>query len=299
MAPTLRQMSCFVAVAEHASFTAAAQQLGVAQQALSQQVRALEEALGVALLRRSSRRVEITAEGRVFLADARRILTAADRAVGRVRAAARGEAGLLRVAYTLTMAYQTVPALVELLATRQPLLKLQTREVYGSDIAELLETDGFDLAIAPMTAYPAGMRHEAIRREVIWLAVSTGHRLAGRRDVELASLAGERFEFWPREMSPGFYDVVVGACRSAGFEPALDEHAAGSTCWEYIAQGRGVGMVAGSAAGHLPAGIELAGLAAPAPVLTVEAVWRHDAGAPAIPRLLEAAAVLASERQWM
>jgi DNA-binding transcriptional LysR family regulator len=110
--PELRQMRYFVAVAERASFTGAAQDLHVAQQAVSQQVKALERMLGVTLLRRSSRRVALTPEGTVFLADCRRVLAEADRAVGRVQAAARGEVGALRLVYTLVSAYETVPALL-------------------------------------------------------------------------------------------------------------------------------------------------------------------------------------------
>jgi DNA-binding transcriptional LysR family regulator len=96
--PDLRQMRYFTAVAERSSFTGAARELHVAQQAVSQQVKALEQLLGVTLLERSSRRVKLTAEGVVFLADCRRVLAGADRAARRVQAAARGEAGTLRLA---------------------------------------------------------------------------------------------------------------------------------------------------------------------------------------------------------
>src|SRR5262245_21857985 len=98
-------MRYFAAVAEHGSFTQAARELHVAQQAVSQQVKALEQLLGVTLLERSPRRVTLTPEGRVFLADCRRLLAGVDRATVRVRAAARGEAGTLRVAYTLVSAF--------------------------------------------------------------------------------------------------------------------------------------------------------------------------------------------------
>src|SRR5262249_59851249 len=83
--PDLRQMRYFAAVADRGSFTGAAKQLHVAQQAVSQQVKALERLLGVTLLERSSRRVTLTPEGVVFLADCRRVLAGADRAGRRGR----------------------------------------------------------------------------------------------------------------------------------------------------------------------------------------------------------------------
>jgi DNA-binding transcriptional LysR family regulator len=291
-------MRYFVAVAEHGNFTRAADELHVAQQAVSQQIRALEATLGVTLLRRSSRRVDLTPAGEVFLSDARRILAASDRAVRRAQAAARGEAGSLRLVYTLATAYDTTPSLLELLGRRHPELKVSAREVYGADIAGLLLDGQCDVALAPMTSYPDALRQRLVRREVLRLAVSTEHRLAGIDEIELRALSAERFEVWPRQMSPGYYDVVVGACRAAGFEPSLDEHGAGATVWGYIARGRGVGLVVSSLFEQLPPGITLVSLAPPRPTLALNAVWLEDAEVPAVDRCLEAAVSLTAERGW-
>jgi DNA-binding transcriptional LysR family regulator len=292
-------MRYFVAVAEHGSFTRAADELHVAQQAVSQQIRALEATLGVTLLRRNSRQVELTAPGAVFLADARRVLAASERAIRRARAAARGEAGTLRLVYTLATGYVTTPALLDELAEQHADLKVSAREVYGADVAGLLLGGDCDVALAPMSSYPPGVRQRLVRREVLRLAVSSDHPLASAAQVELASLRNERFEVWPRHMSPGYYDVVVGACRAAGFEPSLDEHGAGSTVWNYISHGRGAGLVVGSLFEQLPAGIALVDLAAPRPTLALNAAWLQDGDAPAVGRFLEVAASLAAERGWL
>ena len=298
MAADLRQMRYFVAVAEHGNFTRAADELHVAQQAVSQQVRALEASLAVTLLRRSSRTVELTPAGVVFLADAKRLLAASDRAVRRAQAAARGEAGVLRVGYTLATAYDTTPSLLESMGQRQPQLTVRAREIYGADVADLLLGGQIDVALAPMTSYPHGLRQRLVRREVLRLAVSDRHPLAGVEQVELATLTGEQFEVWPRQMSPGYYDVVVGACRAAGFEPRLDERGAGATVWGYIARGRGAGLVVSSLYEQLPPGIALVDLAPPRPTLAINAVWSDDVEQPAVDRLLDAATALAAERGW-
>src|SRR5262249_792433 len=149
--PDLRQMRYFTAVAEYGSFTRAAQELHVAQQAVSQQIKALEQLLGVTLLERSSRRVTLTPEGTVFLADCARVLAGADRAAHRVRAAARGEAGTLRIAYTLVSAFETVPLLLDRLDNDYPQLRVDAREVFGADVAGLLRDGACDLALAPLT----------------------------------------------------------------------------------------------------------------------------------------------------
>ena len=296
--PDLRQMRYFTAVADHGSFTRAAQDLHVAQQAVSQQVKALEQLLGVTLLERSSRRVKLTPEGVVFLADCRRVLAGADRAARRVQAAARGEAGTLRLVYTLVSAFETVPVLLERLGKDFPLLKVEAREVFGGDIPTLLLDDGCDVALAPLTSYPQGIRQRTIRREVVRVAVGERHRLAQSEQIELGSLRDETLELWPHEMAPGYYDAVIAACHTAGFEPKIDQHGAGATVWGYIAEGRGVGLVVSSLIEQLPRGVKLGDLAPPRPMLTVNAVWRQDHEIPALDRLFETAEQLADEHHW-
>ena len=299
MTPDLRQLRSFVAVAERGSFTRAADDLYVAQQAVSQQVKALEAALGVTLLWRTSRRVELTPAGKVFLADCRRVLAAADRAVRRVQEAARGEAGTLRIAYTLTAAWQTVPALLSRLGERYPQLKAQAREVFAADIARLLHAGVSDVGIGPATDYPADLRQQLIRLEPWRLAVGDKHPLADHPRLALRDISAEQVELWPREMTPGYYDAVMSACRAAGFEPRLDECGAGSTVWGYIAQGRGIGLVVASLAEQLPSGVKLIDIAPPVPPpLGVTAVWQPDAMLATVDRLLETAAELATEHGW-
>ena len=294
----LRQLRTFAAVAQRRSFTRAADDLHIAQQAVSQQIKALERSLGVTLLRRTPRRVELTTEGEVFLADCRRVLAAADRAARRVKAAARGELGTLRLAYTLTTAWDTIPKLLTRMAEVHPQVKVEAREVFGADIPELLAAERYDLALAPMTSYPSGFRSRTVRREPLRVALSKTDPLARRKHIQLASLADRLFEVWPRDMAPGFYDAVIGTCRTAGFEPQLDEQATGNTVWGNLARGRGVALINASLAEQLPRGITLVELAPPTATLTYDAVW-HQGELPLIQRSLEVAAQLAREAGWL
>jgi DNA-binding transcriptional LysR family regulator len=293
----LRHLRTFVTVAERRSFTRAADDLYIAQQAVSQQIKALERSLGVTLLRRTSRRVDLTPEGAVFLADCRRVLAAADRAGRRVKAAARGEVGTLRLAYTLTTVWDTLPRLLSRLAEVHPHVKVEAREVFGADVPELLLAERYDLALAPMTSYPRGFHARAVRREPLRLALGATDPLARRRRLTLSSLANRQFELWPREMAPGFYDTVVSACRAAGFEPELDEQATGNTVWGNLARGHGVALINASLHEQLPRGVKLVELAEPA-TLTYDAVW-HQGELALIERTLEVAAELAAQRGWL
>ena len=294
----LRQLRTFAEVAQRRSFSRAADELGIAQQAVSQQIKTLERTLGVALLRRTSRRVELTADGSAFLADARRVLGAADSASRHIKAVARGEAGTLRLAYTFAAAWETAPKLLECIRQRYPQVRAESQEVHGADIAELLLAERFDLAIAPRTSYPKGLRSRAVRREPLKIALSKADRLARRKDIELATLADRLFENPPREASPGFFDTIVGYCRAAGFEPKLDEPVAGNTVWRNIARGHGVALINASVVELAPRGITLVNLARPGATMTFDAVWRDDER-PLIHRVLEVASEIAKEEGWL
>jgi DNA-binding transcriptional LysR family regulator len=298
MTPELRQMRYVTAVATERSFSRAAQSLHVAQQALSQQVRAVEDMLGVQLFERTNRGVTLTAAGETFVQEARRTLNAAERATRRTRAAAHGEVGTVRLAYTLATVYETLPVLVDTVAAEQSELRVLPAEAFGADVPGLLADERFDVALAPRAERVAGLEHRAIRREPFVAALPSRHRLAHRTRVPLDQLAGETFELWPREMAPGYYDAVVAACRGAGFEPVVDQLAAGNTVWRNIARFRGVGLVVASAGGQLPAGITVVRLVAP-PTLTIDLVWPSDRAAPAVQQVLAVAGRLASDRGWI
>jgi hypothetical protein len=106
------------------------------------------------------------------------------------------------------------------------------------------------------------------------------------------------FEVWPRDMAPGFYDTVLSTCSAAGFEPRLDEQAAGNTVWGNLARGRGVALINASLAEQLPRGITLVELAHPTATLAYDAVWLQ-AERPLIQRSLRVAAQLASDAGWL
>jgi DNA-binding transcriptional LysR family regulator len=297
--PELKQMRYIVAVAREHSFSRAAETLHVAQQAVSQQVRIVEESLGVELFERTSRGVTITPAGEVFVQEARRALNAADRVAPRAQAAARGEVGTLRIAYTLATVYDTLPSLLDALAAEQPELKLRPREVFGADVEELVHDERVDAALAPRMAVGSGLDHRGIRSENLVVVVGEQHPLATPGRVKLAEFAGDLLQVWPREMSPGYHDGVLAACRAAGFEPTVAEQAAGSTVWGDIARGDGFGLVVASLQLQLPVGVRLLELEPPVPRLTIDIVWSTERQTPALQRLLEAAERLGRARGWL
>jgi DNA-binding transcriptional LysR family regulator len=296
--PELRQLRYILEVAQQRSFTRAAERLHVAQQALSQQVKVVEDQVGVKLFERGSRGVELTPAGVVFVQEARRVVNGAERVVLRTQAAARGEAGAIRLAYTLSTAYETLPAIVAELEAAAPSLHVEQREMTAAELEAALIEGRQDVGLCPRMTLPASLGRMEVRREPFVAAVADGHPLAARREVDVADLAEEDFQLWPRELTPGYHDAVIAACRAAGFEPRLTNVASGATIWGNIAAGRGVGLVVASLAAQQPRGIALLPLTKPAPALTFDLLWARDHDGPAVQRVRDATARAAAVAGW-
>jgi DNA-binding transcriptional LysR family regulator len=291
--PDLRQLRYVIEVARQGSFTRAAEQLHVAQQALSQQVKAVEEQVGVRLFERGNRGVETTPAGSVFVQEARKVVSGVERVVARTQAASRGEAGSLRIAYTLSTAYETLPALIAEVRDDVPDVRIAQVEMLAADLVAALLEGRQDLALCPRMVVPASIERLELRREPFVAAVGDRHPLAGRDRIGLRELADDEFQLWPRDVAPGYYDAVLAACRAAGFEPRLGDAASGATIWGAIAAGQGVGLVIGSLWEQLPRGITLVALTPPVPRLIFDLLWSKDHDTPVTRRARGAAAALA------
>ncbi|MFD3666433.1 transcriptional regulator CynR [Streptomyces sp. NPDC058659] len=182
MQPELRHLRYLLAVAEHANFTRAAEELRIAQPTLSQQIKQLEKALGAQLLDRTGRTVRLTDAGETYARYARRALrdlAAGERAVLDVRDLSRG---LLRLAVTPTFtAYLTGP-LVAAFHTRHPGITVEVRELTQDRIEAELLADRVDLGIAFDGVHLPGVEAVELFTETLGLVVGPAHPYAGRTE---------------------------------------------------------------------------------------------------------------------
>src|SRR3954466_2972912 len=143
----LRHLRYFLAVGEALNFTRASARLRVAQPALSRQMQDLEDEIGVDLLRRSSRGVTLTAEGKLFLEEVRDLLKRADESVEKVRALARGEYGELRVGYAPSPTVEILPSGLAAFQKAVPGVKLLLHDLSSEEIIKGLRNATLELAI--------------------------------------------------------------------------------------------------------------------------------------------------------
>ncbi|WP_431045548.1 transcriptional regulator CynR [Streptomyces sp. P1-3] len=180
MRPELRHLRYLLAVAEHANFTRAAEELRISQPTLSQQIRQLEKSLGVQLLDRAGRTVRLTDAGQTYVGYAQRALhelAAGERAVADVQDLSRGR---LRLAVTPTFtAYLTGP-LVAGFHARHPGVTVDVREMTQDRIEADLLDDRLDLGIAFSAAHLPGIDATALFTETLSLVVGPHHPDTGR-----------------------------------------------------------------------------------------------------------------------
>jgi LysR family transcriptional regulator, benzoate and cis,cis-muconate-responsive activator of ben and cat genes len=219
--PELRHLRYFVAVAEELNFSRAARRLQMAQPPLSVAIRQLEAELGTRLFRRSSREVTLTAAGNALLEGARRTLVEAEAAVAAARRAAAGELGGLRIGFSWSARFETLPALGQAFRSQRPDVDLMTQEVWNSRMAGALRDGSIDLAVALCPEVCGEFTYTPIRREGVVTLMAASHPLAGEQAICLSAIADEQLVLFPRDLAPRLFDILVGLCRQAGFEPSL------------------------------------------------------------------------------
>jgi DNA-binding transcriptional LysR family regulator len=186
-----RRLRYFVALAEELHFSRAAAHLHIAQQALSKQIRELEDAVGAQLLRRSTRKVELTPVGAAFLETARATLAAFDEGVEAVRRLARGETGTLRLGYAVGGALELTRPILEEFAQRHRGVQVELREYGTHDRSAGLAVGSVDVAFLRPPISAPGVALETLFVEPLFVALPLGHRLAGRTGVSVRELVDE------------------------------------------------------------------------------------------------------------
>lgn len=256
----LRQLECFVAVAEETSFTRAAARMHVVQSAVSATIASLERELGATLLERTSRRVRLTEAGRALLEPAREVLVAARTARDAVDTATGTISGTLRLGTMSSLADLDLPRLLGTFHRRHRDVKvrLATSPDGSPGLVRALGHGHLDAAFVSLTGPPPrGLRLEPVASTRLLLAVPRNHRLAQRKSVSIRDLARETFVDFPTGY--GNRAVVDEAFKTVG----LDRHVAieithvedGAT---YVRNGLGIALLpessgrTASSVAHIP-----------------------------------------------
>lgn len=294
----LNQLRCFVVVAEELHFGRAALRLHMTQPPLSRQIQVLEHIVGALLLERTSRSVRLTAAGRSFLPEARRILKLSENATRIAQRIALGKAGSIKIGFTAATAYSFLPDLVKACRGRLPEVDLSLREMVSGDQLEALASGQLDIGLLrPPVARP---EYHAVRvaTETLLGAIPEGHPLAAREMIRLRDFDGEPFIMYSPYESRYFHDLIAARFNAAETLPRFVQHVSQiHSALAMVRAGLGLAVVPSAAASLNFAGVRLVPLeiAPPAPV-ELFLVWRRDAENPLLAPFLEIARSLARDQ---
>jgi len=248
----LRLLRYFLAVADAANLSNAALKLGIRQPPLSQQIRKLEQTLGVSLFQRLPRGMALTESGRALQADARAILALTNQAVEHARSVSLGQTGRLTVGFTGTAAFHPfVPAVIRAFRETAPTVSLTLEESSTGELLEAVREGRVEVAfIRGPYGQSSGVQVEMVMEESMLLAFPADHPAVKHKKparIALSTLADTAFILYRRHSGPGLYDAIISACSAAGFSPLIAQEAPRMlSTLSLVAAGLGVSIVPAS-----------------------------------------------------
>ena len=244
-----RQFRYFVTTAEELHMARAAERLGIAQPALSQQIKSLETQLGTRLFLRTKRRIELTDAGLALFQEARNVLEHAERAVRLARDIGRGEAGHIDIGIVGSAMFdRPFPLLLTSFRKERPEVRLAVHELPILQQIEALPNRGLDIAIvrSPLPqVLPDEVDHFVLSRQRLLVAIPLSHPLAKTPSISLSDLADDDFLSFLDPEGIGLGHDLLVFCRQAGFTPRITQHVTEvGTMVSLIAAGFGVSLLA-------------------------------------------------------
>ena len=215
----LRQLRYFCALARERSFTRAAESLFIAQPPLSRQVQMLEEELGVQLVLRGSRPIQLTDAGRLFHEQALQILGRIEQMVSSTRRLGKNERTMLSIGYVASTLYSDLPLLLRRLRASCPELDIQLVEIASMQQVQALKEQRIDLGFGRIRHHDPLIASDLVREEPLALAVPRSSPLADSdAPLPVAALAGQNVVVYPKDTRPGFADQVLDLLHGEGVE---------------------------------------------------------------------------------
>lgn len=282
MAITLRQIQAFLAVAEQGTFTKAAERLHMAQPALSQLVRELERELGIRVLDRTTRRVELTEGGREFHGAALKILTDLDTAVENANGLAERRRGRIVVAVPPLLAAVIMPPAIAALREKHPGLQVTILDARNDLVVEAVRFGKADCGIGTFSALEDNIERQPLARDSLMLFCGQSSAFAQRETVLWRELAEEELVTLTRDSGIRLLVEVGYESAEITLRPAY-EVAQITTALALVEAGLGIAVLPTYARAVAPASIVAKPLVEPA--ITRDIVMIRPSGRSVSPAL--------------
>ncbi|MCJ0926927.1 MULTISPECIES: DNA-binding transcriptional regulator HcaR [Acinetobacter] len=214
----LRHLRYFITVAEELNFSKAALKLYTAQPSLSQQIKDLEEDVGVKLLNRTKRKVELTEEGAVFLEQARLTLAQADKAVAMARQVSQAKQQMLRIGFVPVAEMKIFPYILPNLRVQNPDLKIELLSLNNNEQMRLLKKGDLDLTFTRHNFNSDEIESQFVIREPLIFLLPKDHPLAKYERIPFKALNGIDFIIPSAEQSLTLNQAILDFAKAHGIE---------------------------------------------------------------------------------
>jgi len=282
-----RLLRSFLVLADELHYGRAAQRLFMTQPPLSKQIVRLEADLDVRLFERNRRGVKLTPAGKALVVEGRRLVAQAGQAIDTVRQVERGDSGRVRIAFNASSLFVVGEGMTRLLRERLPRVQFSWEEMGSSEQAQALLHDRIDIGLAQASDGVPGLQSRVIAHVPLVAAVPQAHLLAGCSQISLAQLINEDFVVVPREIGPGFFDLITSACVKEGFSPRIAHQARHLvTAVGLVATSGAVSLVPGTMALASVPGVRFLRLSGRAINAKYSIVWSSGNQLPVLPAVL-------------
>jgi DNA-binding transcriptional LysR family regulator len=284
----LRHLRYFIAVAEQLHFRHAAELVHVAQPALSQQIRQLEEEIGVKLFTRSHHKVQLTPAGKAFYERVQSILKQTGQAVTEARKVENGEAGTIRVGFVSTATISVLPEVIKIMKVEVPSADIELRELAPAEQIDGLYREQIDLGFVHAKLTEDLLETLTVQRERLILALPQAFASARSSRVDLREIASLTAIMPARHTSSGLYEQVMTAYQMAGVVPERVHYTRLlQTALLLVGAGIGVSVVPESFRSIHVKGVVYRRFQVEPPLCELVAAWRRDNESPLLRRFVQ------------
>lgn len=287
----IRHLWLFLAVAEDQNFSRAAKRLGMSQPPLTEQIQALEQSLRVQLFTRSRRGAQLTAAGAAILPAVRKFADQLERLELAVHEAVTGQAGVVTIGAITSAMIDVLPPLIERFKQDHPLITVSVREIDSAEAIFALEAGDIDIAFARLEGnLGRHLQSLPLSEDRLAIALLNDHPLAASESISLKSLADEALVMASRDVSPVYFDYLVGQCKASGFAPRIVHQVRSvSSQVAFVSCGQGIALVPTSMGKLAPNNVLIRPLFPEVKVVTTAMAWHSEHKNPLVDAMIDQA----------
>ena len=294
----LRQIQCFVAVAEELHYGRAAARLNMTKPPLSRQIALLEHELNFKLFERVGRSITLSHAGRVFYSEAKRLFSLAENAADNAKRVAAGDAGLIKIGFTAGSSYSFLPRLLAHTDAYLKGVEIVLFEMLTRDQLTSLRSHAIDVAFLRPVFGDIDIESLCVARESLLLAIPRNHRLARGKMPRLSDIVDERFVAFHPVDGAYFRSLIDRALKNAGVNVRCVQSVGQvHSILALVSGGQGIALVPESARSMNFKNIVLRPVRTESVVAELVMAWMRDNQNPALSRFLRSSRRLAAEQQ--